>query len=247
MFDPVMERDAAPESTRLENRTLWERVHESLREAILANRLPPGSELQEVALAASLGVSRGPVREALGRLSAEGLVTIRPRTGAVVRSLSKREFIEAYQVRDALETFAIRLAVPCLTPEDVRRLEEVVERMSEEAERNDVHAFFESNSAFHDALVVASGNRQLRDMYRQLARQLGRYQMRSLALRGNLERSVAEHRAILRAAKRGDVERAARLLSEHIHVPQRRLESAPHEELVQLGLADQDDGKEANG
>jgi DNA-binding GntR family transcriptional regulator len=223
---------------KIENRTLWERVHEYLRDEILADRLPPGTELQEAALAEALGVSRGPVREALGRLSAEGLVTIRPRNGAVVRSFSKEEFIEAYQVREALETFAIRLAVPRLTTADIQTLHVLIEQMAAQAEVGNVKGFFETNAAFHDTLVKASGNRQLWDLYHRVARQMGRYQMRSLALRGNLQQSVVEHRAILDAAKEGDVERAAQLLSEHIRIPQQRLQSASHEELIELGLAD---------
>jgi len=221
----------------LENRTLWERVHEHLRDEILSDNLPPGTELQEVALAASLGVSRGPVREALGRLSAEGLVTIRPRTGAVVRSLSKQEFVEAYQVREALETFALRLAVPRLTDGDVETLQALIDRMVERANAEDVTGFFQTNTAFHEAMVELSGNRRLRDLHHQVARQLGRYRMRSLALRGNLQRSIAEHREILDAARSGDAVQAVQLLSEHIHVPLRRLESASEEELVELGLA----------
>jgi DNA-binding GntR family transcriptional regulator len=71
--------------------------------------------------------------------------------------------------------------------------------------------------------------------------------MRSLALRGNLKRSIAEHRAILRAASRGDTERAVRLLIEHIHVPLRRLESASPQELDELGLAEREPSKEAKG
>src|SRR5256885_1250617 len=90
----------------LENLTLWQRVHERLREQILSGELDPGAELAEVALSQQLGVSRGPVREALGRLASEGLVTIRPRRGAVVRSLSAEEFLELYQVREALEVMA---------------------------------------------------------------------------------------------------------------------------------------------
>ena len=66
----------------IENLTLWQRVHEHLREEILDDRLPPGSELNEVALSQSLGVCRGPMREAIGRLASEGLVTVRPRRGA---------------------------------------------------------------------------------------------------------------------------------------------------------------------
>ena len=84
----------SPETTAapaLDGRTLWERVHDHLRDEILSGRMTPGTELSEVALAESLGVSRGPVREALGRLATEGLVTIRPRRGAVVaRSLERR-------------------------------------------------------------------------------------------------------------------------------------------------------------
>ena len=99
----------------LENRTLREQVIDHLREEILTSRLAPGTELGEAALARSLGISRGPLREALGALTAEGLVTIVPRRGAVVTRLTRKEFIDAYQVREALESLAVRLAVPRLT------------------------------------------------------------------------------------------------------------------------------------
>jgi DNA-binding GntR family transcriptional regulator len=217
---------------RLENRTLWERVHEHLREEILANRLPPGSVLGEVALAESLGVSRGPIREALGRLAAEGLVTVRPRRGAVVSALTAQEFLEAYQVREALEALGIGLAVPRLTPEEFGRLQELVDEQARHVERGNVDAFFQANAAFHELIVDNSGNETLKEMYRQLVSHMGRYRMRSLALRGSLRRSVSEHRAILRAVKAGDADKAVHLLSEHIRVPRRRLESASEEEVV---------------
>lgn len=225
-------------SGKLENLTLWQRVHEFLCMEILSNRLPPGTELQEVALSESLGVSRGPIREAIGRLAAEGLVTVRPRRGAVVRSLSKEEFLEAYQVREALEMMAIRLAVPRLTAEHVKTLQSLIDAMAEHAERGKVHDFFEANATFHEAVFEACGNRKLMEVYRQLLGQMGRYRMRSLALRGNLQRSVAEHRAILRAAKTGDADKAAHLMSEHIRVPQRRLQSLSEEELHESGPAE---------
>src|SRR5438128_12486739 len=117
MTEALLTDDTARPPGRLENLTLWQRVYAHLREEILANRLTAGTELQETALAAELGVSRGPVREAIGRLAAEGLVVVRPRRGAVVRSLTKDEFIEAYEVREALEILAVRLATPRLTNE----------------------------------------------------------------------------------------------------------------------------------
>jgi DNA-binding GntR family transcriptional regulator len=218
--------------TRLENLTLWQRAYHHLREEIVAGRLQPGAELAEVALSEQLGVSRGPVRDAIGRLAAEGLVTVRPRRGAVVRLISKNEFLELYQVREALETMAVRLAVPLLGPNDFSALQGLIETMGSHAERGEVAEFFEANVAFHAHLVQASGNRKLQELYGHLLSQMGRYRMRSLTLRGNLQRSVAEHAAILRAAKRGDTERAAHLMSEHIRVPQRRLKTLTDEELT---------------
>jgi DNA-binding GntR family transcriptional regulator len=219
-------------SVALDGRTLWQRVYDHLREEILSGSLTPGAELSEVALAESLGVSRGPIREAIGRLASEGLVTVRPRRGAVVSSLSTEEFVELYQVREALELLAVKLAVPRLRPEDITVLQALIDEMSARAERNEVEAFFEANSAFHLRLAEASGNVKLLELYEQLVAQLGRYRLRSLTLRGNLERSVAEHAAILRAAKRGDAERAAHLMSEHIRVPQRSLNGLTDDEFA---------------
>jgi DNA-binding GntR family transcriptional regulator len=221
----------------VENLTLWQRVYDHLRGEILAGRLEPGAELAEVALAEQLGVSRGPIREAIGRLASEGLVTVRPRRGAVVRSLSKEEFLELYQVREALEMMAVRLAVPRLGAEDIEALEEVIAAMASHAERGDVAEFFEANSAFHVRLFEASGNAKLYELYHQLLAQLGRYRIRSLSLRGNLQRSVAEHAAILRAAKRGDADRASHLMSEHIRVPQRSLKGLTAKELAAVEAA----------
>lgn len=218
-----MEEHDAAIAGKLENLTLWQRVHDYLREEILAERLPSGTELQEVALSRELGVSRGPVREAIGRLASEGLVTVRPRRGAVVRSLSRVEFLELYQVREALEAAAVRLAVPRLGAGELARLHALTDAMAGHAEANQIDEFFQANSDFHDAIFLAAGNHLLRQMYRQLLGQMGRYRTRSVSLRGNLQRSVEEHRAVLRAAGRGDADEASRLLSEHIRVPQRRL------------------------
>jgi DNA-binding GntR family transcriptional regulator len=217
---------------RLENITLWERVHHHLREDILANRLPPGTVLGEVALAESLGVSRGPVREALGRLAAEGLVTIRPRRGAVVSALSAEEFLDAYQVREALESLAIRLATGRLSEAQIERLQTLVDEQARHAARGDVEAFFQANATFHSVIVDAAENETLKEMYRQLMGHMGRYRMRSLALRGTLKRSVGEHRAILRAVRARDAEAATRLLANHIRVPQERLATQPEREVV---------------
>lgn len=209
----------------LDNRTLWEQVRDRLREDILAGRLEPGTELSEVALARDFGISRGPLREALGRLASEGLVTVTPRRGAVVTQLSRQEFIDAYQVREALETLAVRLAVPQISDAEVAHLWELCELMARAARENQVRLFFDTNNSFHEALVRGSRNQKLHEVHRMLVGQMVPYLPRSLELRGNLEQSVAEHEAILAAIEARDADRAAELLAEHIEVPQRVLES----------------------
>src|SRR5918992_1912584 len=159
----------------LDNRTLWEQVRDQLREDILAGRLRPGTELSEVALARELGTSRGPLREALGRLASEGLITITPRRGAVVTQLPRQEFLDAYQVREALETLAVRLAVPLMGNAEVAHLRELCELMARAARDDEVRLFFDTNNSFHEALVRASRNQKLYEVHRVLAGQMAPY------------------------------------------------------------------------
>ena len=229
----------SPDSRPVRNLTLREQVLEHLREEILSSRLEPGAELNEVALSASLGVSRGPIREALGRLAAEGLVTVTPRRGAIVTKLTKQEFMDAYQVREALESLATRIAVPRLSDDDRAELHRMSDEMRRLAEANDSDAFFEVNRRFHEKLVAASGNRRLQAMHEQLLGQMGRLLRKSADLRGGLGESAAAHEAILEAADAGDADRAARLMADHIEVPQRVLDSPEAQ-----GLFDEADASE---
>ena len=217
---------------RLDNLTLRERVHEHLKSEILANHYPPGSELLEVPLSEELGVSRGPIREALRSLESEGLVEITPRRGAVVVSLTKRDFLEAYQVRESLEALGVRLAVPRLSAADLDALDAQLDLMAEHAAAGDLDAFFEVNAAFHEAFMEASENRKLIEVYRRLMAQMGPYRRPSARLRGNVERSISEHREIVEAARQRDVEVAVARLMKHVEVPQRILEGMSDEEFA---------------
>jgi len=209
---------------RLTHATLAQQVYEHLRQAILTNTYPPDTPLPEEALAAQFRVSRVPVREALRRLAAEGLVTLIPRQGAVVRALSPKEFLDAYRVREALEALAIRLAVPRLSERDLAELERLHGEMQRCAAAGDADSFFDVNAAFHALFVDRADNAYLRAIYEPLMDQMRRYRSPSLDLRGGMDRSIEEHRRILDAVRSGDADAAARLLAEHIHVPQRVLE-----------------------
>jgi len=137
--------------------------------------------------------------------------------------------VEAYQVRQALETMAVRLAVPIMTPERYATLESAQERMTRSVASGDFFGFFDANSAFHEAWVEASGNAKLLDVYRRLMVQLVVYRRPSVFLRGGLDQSIREHQAIIDAARACDAELAATLMLQHIEVPQRRLATLSEE------------------
>lgn len=219
---PISAAVVAPEFSTA---TLAQQVYDHLRQSILDNAYPPETPLKEEALATRFKVSRVPVREALQRLASDGLVRMIPRQGAVVSSLSPKQFLDAYRVREALETLAIRLAVPLLTPADIDALERQQAEMRDAAEAGDSDRFFVANADFHARFVTCAGNDYLRAIYEPLIDQMRRYRSPSADLRGGLERSIDEHDAILRAVRAGDAAEAVRLLGEHIRVPQRLLEA----------------------
>ena len=212
-----------------DNLTLSQRVYEHLRDEILADHLLPGTELSEVALSRELEISRGPIREAMGRLAAEGLITMRPRRRAEVRSLTPQELIDAYQVREALEVMAVRLLIPRLTEADLSRLEELIDRMAEHSAEGSVREFFAASVSFHELLCELSGNPKLQEVHHRLEGEIGRFRNRTLALRGSMDDSLTEHRAILAAIRLRDADRAAALTADHIRVPAQRLQAALRE------------------
>jgi DNA-binding GntR family transcriptional regulator len=221
---PVQDTSASPGPRPLNHATLAEQVYQHLRQEILDNAYPPNAALPEKTLASQLNVSRVPVREALHRLAAEGLVTLRPRQGAFVSTLSPQQFLDAYRVREALEDLAIRLALPNLTAEDLDQLGRLQAEMRRHAAADDADAFFQANHAFHALFVERSHNDYLRGIYFPLIDRMRRHVSSSLGLRGGMKRSIEEHQAILGAVRAGNADEAARLVREHIHVPQRALE-----------------------
>jgi DNA-binding GntR family transcriptional regulator len=221
-------------SRSLERKTLTDGVYDSLRQDIISTRLKPNSPLQEVAIANDLGVSRGPVREALQKLSSDGLVNIIPHKGAFVSSLTWEEFIDAYQVREALEVLGVRLASKKMSADDLQVLENLHEQMNQHAEAEEVDNFFEVNERLHTEIINHSGNHKLIERYYPLKDQMRRYRMRSLTLRGGLKRSCSEHRLILDALHLGDSQAAAKLMGEHIQIPKQLLLSEHADKELEL-------------
>jgi DNA-binding GntR family transcriptional regulator len=188
-------------------------VAEVLREAILRNVLAGGHRLRQDEIAAHLGVSRIPVREALRQLEAEGLVTFYPHRGAVVSALSYQEVQEIYEIRIPLEATALRLALPRLTRRDLERAEGILEAIDRETE---VAKWSGLNREFHTVLYAPADRPRLLALINTLRTNVERYQRIYISLMQHKVHSQREHRQILAACRQRDVEAAVRALESHL-------------------------------
>ncbi|MFI5341166.1 MAG: GntR family transcriptional regulator [Candidatus Methylomirabilales bacterium] len=196
-------------------RTMQEIVYDTIRDAILRGRYRPGQRLVADELAKEIGVSRMPVREALHRLEAAGLVTLTPHRGAVVNEISESEIIEIYHIRGVLDGLAARLSAPHLTQADYDRLNAVLDEMAAAAKAKDLDRVLRVNRDFHQLIWQAARAPRLHSLLENLYDASQRFRNISVLLPGRLEQLTQEHRRIARALARGDVSRAERFAIEH--------------------------------
>jgi DNA-binding GntR family transcriptional regulator len=190
-------------------------IVERLRDDILAGRLQPGSRLVECDLTARFAVSRGPVREALRRLAADGLIEHWPHRGAVVRRLAEREIRELFLIRIELEALAARLAAGTQAPDRRARFVASIQPIHADAPRI-LCEYLKENAAFHDAVMALADNLQLRELAARLQLPLIMAQVGDVLTPAMLEASVREHRAIARAILDRDPEAASARMRAHL-------------------------------
>ncbi len=186
-----------------------------LRDDILARRVAPGMRLVEGELTARFSVSRGPVREALRRLSAEGLIEHWPHRGALVRRLTLREIRELFEIRVEMEALAARLAAAAESQERRQRFIASIAPIYADAPRNP-REYLAENAAFHDAVMALGGNLQLRDLAIRLQLPLIMAQVGDVLTPDVLEASVREHRAVARAILDRDAAAASARMRDHL-------------------------------
>jgi DNA-binding GntR family transcriptional regulator len=205
-------------------------VADYLSAAILNGRFVPGQRIVESEITTSLGVSRGPVREALRRLSAEGLVEIVPNRGAMVRRLSMTEALELFDIRTELEALAARRAA-----ENIRqpRIREAFDRATAQIwsvePRHSTVDYLQENQRFHAAMIAASGNSQLVKLNQQLHLSLILAQISSSLSSPVIAASLHEHRLIASAIKAGDAQGADEAIREHLRRAQDFMRAMPED------------------
>ncbi|RSD20800.1 GntR family transcriptional regulator [Amycolatopsis eburnea] len=193
-------------------RGLADEVADRIRDAIFDGGYAPGSQLREVELAEALGVSRGPVREALLKLEREGLVRGEWHRGTTVTALSDEDVAELDSLRAALEQLAVALVVE--RGPDLAEIDAVVARMERAA---DEHEMVRCDLAFHDAVYAAAGHRRLREAWEAIRSQVHLFLLTRIGVEseGYLAGIPAEHRELAQALRAGDREAALELFAVH--------------------------------
>ena len=194
--------------------TTADAVHQALRHGILQGDLAPGERLRSDALANELRVSRTPVREALRKLEAEGLVA-RAGSGLIVRALSEQDLTELFYVREALEGMAARLAAENATPSEMAEIRELLEDMDALRQHGDVEALRRLTGEFHQLVCRASHNNLLLQSLQALLDTVRQIQTSTLHGEGRPAAALKEHRNLLRAIEARDGDRAEKLAREH--------------------------------
>lgn len=195
------------------------RAYSYIRSCILSGEFAPGARLLETEVAVFAGVSRTPVREAFRRLDAEGLVHMRPRTGALVRSWSAEDVEDMFSLRAVLEARAVERAAVRITPAQLAEASALAQEMAALAQGGDPqdrHLIGELNSRFHRLLVDSAESSRLQSMMTQVAdvplslRTINRYDEAALG------RSMQHHLEIVAALEKRDPEWAASVMRSHI-------------------------------
>ncbi|WP_031409539.1 GntR family transcriptional regulator [Thiomonas sp. FB-Cd] len=204
-------------SSRLTTTTVAGAAADALRHRIVSGELPEGFQLKQNALAAELGISRIPVREALVQLEGEGLVSIVPRKGAIVSELSIAEIAELFDLRGLLEPILLKKSARKLTGADFAQLDEILSEYGRELRTKNPARWGELNTRLHSVLMSKAGQPRTSAIVESLLQQTDRYTRLQLSLSPeSCRRAEEEHGELVRLCKTRDIRSAATLLKQHI-------------------------------
>jgi DNA-binding GntR family transcriptional regulator len=192
-------------------------IRAALQDEIEGGKLPPGSPLDERALALRFQVSRTPVREALQQLAARGLVRIAPRQGITVSRLSISQVRSIMEGIGELEATCAKLAARRVDDDLRRQLDETLQACQDAAVEGGTEEYAQANSRFHEVIYVGSRNPYLADLIRNARRQIHRYRLRDFVTKAQINQSLQDHRRIARAIQDGD--EAGATQQTLLHVP----------------------------
>jgi len=197
---------------KLDKKTLRERIYEEVVRLIVSGELPSGGWVDEKLVIKRLRVSRTPFREAIGTLAKGGLIEIKPYRGFFVRSFSRSETADLYELYKQLESFAVELAVPQMSDRDIRRFENMLVEAVAALQRGDIKTYAMRDREFYETIARQSGNAALIDALARCALQIQLCGTITSASREFAERTAHGYDDIIQAFKARDTPRAAFLV-----------------------------------
>lgn len=189
-------------------------VFDELHRQILSLELPPGTKMSEVEVAKALGVSRQPVRDAFYRLSKLGFLSIRPQRATTVSQISEKAVHQARFVRSAIEAETVRTACERLTDDDIRVLDNLLERQRRAVEAKDAETFHQLDDQFHREICERSGLGFAWDLIRENKAHMDR--VRFLSLSFGSQNALDDHVEVMDAIRRRDTQQAVALMRKHL-------------------------------
>jgi DNA-binding GntR family transcriptional regulator len=209
------------------------RVYERVKAMAVGYELKPGERVNEVEIARRLGASRTPLREALNRLSAEGLLRCSPGKGYFCRDLDVDEVFQLYELRKTIEAAAVRLAVARARDEDIDALLAFLAGTGPDPGNRSTAGLVELDETFHERLIAMSGNRQMLRVLENVNARIRFVRWIDMD-RGDRRKTQVEHADVLRALKRRDATRCVALLEKHIDRRQDEISAALKEGYAQI-------------
>ncbi len=195
---------------------LKDKVYDLLKQSIISLAFPPHTQLVEQRLAKDLGVSKSPIRESLLRLERDGLAYTLPFKGCFVAEISARNLRETFQLREALETYAVRQACSVAPRGAIEQIRRTLLRGDEAARKNAHQRCYQVNIEFHDQLISLWQNQQMIRTYATLRNHLDRYRNLASRISGRVAKSHAEHLKIFECLEKRQPIVAQKKMSEHL-------------------------------
>ena len=191
-------------------------IYSDLRAELLSLERRPGEAISEAEIALSYGVSRTPVREAILKLSDEGLLEIFPQSGIIVSRIPVAALPEAILIRKALEETTARLAAERATSSQILALRAILERQREAEAAGDSETFHQADEAFHASIAEIAGHPGIWKLIQQVKVHVDRYRRLTLPQRGRIAQVISEHEVVLTAIETHDAARAGLAMSHHL-------------------------------
>ena len=201
---------------QVEYSTLADQVRQNIKKRIINQELKPGSRLIVSHLAAEMGTSLTPIREALRLLVKDGLVEIVPHKGAQVVMPSQGQFKDLFQVRTVLESLAIKLAIPNLSPADYERLEQILQAGDESIQAEDPKTWLDADEKLHSYIIQKSENNILAELLDNIRNRINIFRILTAQLPARAKRAQNEHRSVVAAIKKQKYKDAEELIGQNI-------------------------------